>query len=319
MKALIAVLVALLAFLGLPAAAAAQCNCPAASLLNTPVSATYSSSAGAGPTLSWTASFLTDYPSAGPAFGMGGSALRLNIDLGPNTIQLFFIDQPQTYGPGTKFTFTNLFPKVQSGWPGACTAIPEIAGLSVQTKPAAMASVTANTAFTAHSVTVSIAGQWNPGDSITVRLSYQCGGGQATTCCPPLTTAKLKSMLQYQGTGGIDALYFLHFAPTAQLNNQMVAYQGLLNSTNPPVPWVSAEFSLYNAGTGIAPVQTGGPLHVYSWGWPGSLLTSASLFPLGLNPNQWYRVRVRFWRGSAISPVLIDCPDLVVDVRMQAP
>jgi hypothetical protein len=116
-------------------------------------------------------------------------------------------------------------------------------------------------------------------------------------CCPPWDAAKMKSMMSYQGAGGISGNYTLRFqapATAAQntvVNNQLNAYLAYVNAVNPAVTYLRIVFQLFDAGTGQTPVpgtQVGLYARLYTLG-PDPTNT---FFPTGaMTVNRWYTVR----------------------------
>ena len=307
----------------LPTRAVAQCDCQYAGLTNTSISAYFSTPTSVSPTRTDIANNLIEIPNAALAFGAGASA-NMSVDYGAwNTIMIGFAGS-NVYGPGLSLTFTNLNPLMPP--PLGCTATPEIVGVQVQTPNRSDATfVAANITFTAHSVTVPITGstgfEWHAPNQIMITMTYACGSSPTSntgTCCPPLNTTNLKSMLFYSGTGAIDAPYTLRFLPTLQFHNQMNAYIAYLQTFG--FTSMTVKFELLDGGIGANSVPNGTILWASQMTWTGSGQPSASFFPPGLTvPNHWYRVRttIILTGGPGSSYLPASCVYSNVDVRLQ--
>lgn len=136
-----------------------------------------------------------------------------------------------------------------------------------------------------------------------VRFSTECDphppqDSLPNPCCPPWDEAKMRSVLSYQGTGGIAGNYTLRFqaaATAAQntvVNSQLNAYLAYVNSVNPAITQLRITFALFDSGTGNTPVPTTqiGPSFVQTWTLGPDVFTP--FFPPGwMQVNRWYSVR----------------------------
>lgn len=323
-----AILTLTLLSLAAPAGAQLECNCPNASLRSTSVSAHYTTSTSTSPTVASTVGFGTEIPNAGPVFAMGGPAPRLDINYESASIELRFLGTPQTYAPGTSFTFSNLYPTHPGPIPSPCALAAEIVAIKVHTGKTGASFVAANASFTPHSVTVPLADStgfsWGQHDSMYVTLTYDCGSGTSTsptgTCCPPWNATQLKSMLSYQGAGSITQPYTLKFGPTAAFHTQMNTYLAYLQSLGLGFTSIAIKFELLDGGTGSASSPSGAPLSTQTITWTGSGNPAAAFFSAGLtNPNRWYRVRTTLILngGPGSSYLPSNCMGSSADVRFQ--
>jgi hypothetical protein len=189
-------LLAALAILPNAPTQAQTCDCSLASLAGTTVNTMYNNDAASaenslvGPGV--------ELPNAGMAphaFGIGGIP-RWNIDFSTNTIRIDFITTGSaTYGPNTKFTFSNLNPQPPTG----CTGTPFIGGMTVTTNKTSAPFVSSGATFGPHQVVVPFGApsgniDWNPGEFILVTLNFTCGAVQ-----PP--NAGILKVCKIAGTG----------------------------------------------------------------------------------------------------------------------
>ena len=275
--------------------AATECDCSLSSLTGVNVGTLLSNNVN-GPVMRVVGPGV-ELPNAGPTLGSAGSAPRWNINFGANTIRVDFIQQPATYGAGSKFTFSNL----NSTPPAGCAGTPHIIGMTVTTnKPGAIPYVVTAATFTSNSVTLPFAPSsgnidWKAGEYIFAELRFACDTPPPSIdpCCPPWNSTTLANSMFYQGSGSFSQPYTLKFQPSATLNNQMTAYVAYTNALDPTVSSLKVTFDLWGGGTGSVFSSTG-LVASGSANWtssPGVTLTPGGFyngFPMVV--NTWYRV-----------------------------
>jgi len=314
--------VCLAAALTLSTGASAQsCDCSQASLTGTSVGTLLDNFFT--PPVMRTVGSGVELPNAGVALGVGGS--RWNIDFGANTIRIDFIDTPySSYGPPSKFTFSNLFPNPPAG----CTGHPYVSGMTVTTnKAGAAAYVVTPATFTASTVVIPITPltgptiNWNRGEYILVTLQFACATGGGTTtnpCCPPWNSTTLGNAMMYQGSGGISAPFTLHYQPPAALNAQMEAYVAYLSTLGLGINSISVTFELQNGGTGgssVAGAQIGAFQTIT---WTSNTVTTANFFPgFPMVVNNWYHISTVTTLNNNIHYFNDPCINNSIDVRLQ--
>ncbi|HEX8243832.1 MAG TPA: hypothetical protein VF541_10060 [Longimicrobium sp.] len=307
---------------GAARAAAAQCDCSAASLMGDQVGTRLNNNPNV---VNSTVSTAIELPNAGPTLGSAGNAPRWNIDFGVNTIRVDFLQMPATYGVGSKFTFSSLDPKL----PGNCPAA-HVTGIIVSTNKAIASSIVSTATFTPNSVTLPFVGSsnmdWLPGEYILVRLQFACDnvppqGGKVNPCCPPWDAAKLGSVLQYQGSGGISAPFTLRFQSSPAVDNPLRAYVAYLHAVNPAITSLSIQFSLLDAGIGPnpgSPTPIPGATFTETWtGAAGALPPTASFPPNVMQVNHWYQVQTVITLNNGITFFPAQCARVNLAVRLQ--
>lgn len=304
--------------------APAQCNCSTASLVGDQVGTRLNNNPNT--VTSVVTSPGIELPNAGPVLGSAGSAPRWNINFESNFIRIDFLQQPATYGAGSKFTFSSLDPKL----PGSCPAA-HVVGIDVTTNKASAAGIVSTATFTANSVTVPFAGStnldWLPGEFILVRFKFGCDtappAGDVNPCCPPWSSTKVASVLKYQGTGGIGAPYTLRFQSNPTVDNPLRAYVGYLNAVNPGITSINIQFSLWDAGIlgnpSTAPTLIPGTTFTETWtSNSGAVPALPPFFPSGvMQVNHWYTVRTVTTLNNSISFFPDSCARVNISVRLQ--
>jgi hypothetical protein len=121
-----------------------------------------------------------------------------------------------------------------------------------------------------------------------------------SACCPPWNPAKLKSVVSYQGTGGIGANFTLRVmapataAQNAAVNTQLSAYLNYAHAVVPAVNRLRITYTLFDAGVGATP-GPGGPLpgatSIITWNLSGTSTGGGFFAPGLLQVNRWYRLR----------------------------
>jgi hypothetical protein len=193
-------IVALLAtFLVMATNASSQtkvCNCANSSLVGDSVGTRFVG----WPLVNSTVNSGVELPNAGPTLGAPGPSPRWNINYGPDTIRVDFLEQPATYGMGSYFTFSSLDPQL-AGCPPAF-----ISGITVTTnKPSTQFNVVGAATFGPHTVTIQIAPSsknldWQPGEFVQVKLNFTCDKPSA-----PITGGLEKVLILFnQKTRHID-------------------------------------------------------------------------------------------------------------------
>ena len=301
--------------------AATECDCSLSSLTGVNVGTLLSNNVN-GPVMRVVGPGV-ELPNAGPTLGSAGSAPRWNINFGANTIRVDFIQQPATYGAGSKFTFSNL----NSTPPAGCAGTPHIVGMTVTTnKPGAIPYVVTAATFTSNSVTLPFAPSsanidWKAGEYIFAELRFACDTPPPSIdpCCPPWNSTTLANSMFYQGSGSFSQPYTLKFQPSPALTTQMEAYVAYIHALYPSVTYLINTFNLQNAGTGST-CSASGPSTVGSATWTSS---SATLLPLSFYAgfpmvvNNWYKVSTFTTLNGTHPPLDDKCINNSICFRIQ--